>query len=184
MNKVLGLYGQAGTGKSTVSQYFKNQGWDYINQDVLGHHVLEEYPKELVLLFGEEILTDQVVDRKKLGQLVFSHADLLQKLVNFSYPIIIKKTNSLLQSGRNTIIEGAFFYKVRQSISHTHLMYIFVEATVLVDRLLQRGHSELWIQQVLLSQQDIILNADLADFVLDNSSDLPTLYRQIELIQF
>ncbi|MGL4676742.1 MAG: dephospho-CoA kinase [Brevinema sp.] len=179
---VVALYGQVGTGKSTVSQYFQYQGWDYINQDVLGHTVLEEYPQELVRLFGEEILNDGSVDRKKISKLVFQDKDLLQQLVDFSYPIIIKKTNMLIQPGRFTIIEGAFFYKIRHLIPYNHLIYIFSAPIILYRRLLRRAYSKPLIRNILASQEDILLNANLADFVLNNSSDLDMLYQQIDLI--
>lgn len=180
---IFGLYGQVGTGKSTVSQYFTTKNWDYINQDALAHQVIKEYPTDLITLFGTQISSEGQIDRKKLGDLVFNNPKELIKLVTFSYPIIINKTNSLLrQSHHHTIIEGAFFYKVRTQITHTHLIYIDVPNSLLKKRLIQRGHPISWIENVLASQQDITNHAFLADFTLSNNQDLPYLYHQIEQI--
>ncbi len=181
MNNIIGLFGQIGTGKSTVSNYLQDKGWDYINQDKLGHQVLNDYPEELISIFGNQITTNGAVDRKKISDLVFNNPTMLQKLVDFSYPIITQKTIDLT-TNQNTIIEGAFFYRVREQIPHSHLMYISVEHTLLHSRLLGRGHTKEWIDNVLNldSQQDILKNQHLADITLDNNQDLTYLYQQID----
>ena len=190
MNKryIIGLYGQVGTGKSTVSQFFESKNfesnkWNYINQDLLGHQVINEYSDNLVLLFGDQILEQGTINRKKLGDLVFNNPQELSKLVKFSHPIIIQKTNELLaQNDNHTIIEGAFFYKVRDSIPYTHLIYIEMSYKILYPRLLKRGHSSSWIDHVLTSQEDIKNHKFLADFVLNNDGELSALHSQIQNI--
>lgn len=181
MPLIWGLYGMVGTGKSTVSNYLSAQGWDYINQDILGHEVLDENTLKLVSLFGEEITTNGVINRQKIGSLVFNNPKKLQKLIDFSYPIIIQKTLSLLRDVP-TIIEGAFFYKVREFIPHTHLIYLSVELPLLRQRLLSRGHSEEWIQNVLDNQQDISKHENIADYILSNNKDIEFLHHQIKMI--
>ena len=193
MNKryIIGLYGQVGTGKSTVSQFFESNifesktfeshQWNYINQDLLGHQVINEYSDDLVLLFGDRIMEQGTINRKKLGDLVFNNPQELSKLVEFSHPIIIQKTNQLLaQNNNHTIIEGAFFYKVRESIPYTHLIYIEMSHDILYPRLLKRGHTSAWIDHVLASQEDIKNHKYLADFVLNNDGETSYLYSQIQ----
>ncbi len=179
MNNIAGLYGQIGTGKSTVSEYLKKSGWDYINQDKLGHEVLQEYSKELAEHL--KINVKDVEDRPKFSRMVFEDTDLLGRLVEFSYPIIIQKTINLIKD-KNTVIEGAFFYKVKDSIPHNHLIYISVERDILIQRLLKRGHDIDWIYKVLESQTDIADNQGLADFRLDNSGRAEDLYKSIDII--
>lgn len=183
MNKryIIGLYGQVGTGKSTVSQFFESNKWNYINQDLLGHQVINEYSDDLVLLFGNQIVEQGIINRKKLGKLVFNDPQELSKLVKFSHPIIIQKTNELLAQNHNhTIIEGAFFYKVKNSIPYTHLIYIEMSYDILYQRLLKRGHSNSWIDHVLSSQEDIKDHKMLADFVLNNDGEPLALHSQIQ----
>ena len=185
MNKacVIGLYGQVGTGKSTVSQFFVSKKWTYINQDLLGHQVIDEYRDEIVQLFGDQIIEQNQIDRNKLGALVFNDPQKLSELVNFSYPIIIHKTKELLaQYNSHTIIEGAFFYKVRHSIPYTHLIYIETTQDILYQRLINRGHTISWIDRVLSSQQDIQDHKILADFVLNNDGEKDALHSQIQNI--
>ncbi len=180
--KVFGLYGQIGTGKSTAAKYLRGMGWDYIDQDILGHEVIEEHPVEIAEYLDLDILGDDgTIDRKRLSAAVFYDEELLQKLVDFSYPIIVQKTLDSLKY-KDTVIEGAFFYKVKDSIPHTHLLYIGVERHILIERLVDRGHDLDWIHKVLESQTEIAEHQNLADFKLDNSGDTAHLYNQINNI--
>lgn len=181
MRNIIGLYGLVGTGKTTISNFFKNHHWNSINQDFLGHEVLQEYPQEISKIFGKEILENNIINRKILGQKVFSNALLLDKLMEFSYPIIIDKTLQILNNNKNpTIIEGALFYKVRELIPHTHLMYVEVLLPVLHTRLLARGHSLEWIKKVLFHQKEIIQAKSLADIIIDNSDTIEYLNKQLD----
>ena len=72
---VVGLTGQTGAGKTTVSEAFEKHGYAVINADQLARTVTSE-PEVLLRLselFGEEILLpDGSLDRKALGARVFS----------------------------------------------------------------------------------------------------------------
>ena len=182
MREILGLYGMVGTGKSTLSKYLESKNFFYINQDLLGHEVLEENNKGLIALFGKDIAPSGKVDRQILSQLVFEDSSQLKKLTTFSHPLIIQKTNTLIKNHeeQNIIIEGAFFYKVRDLISYTKMLYIEVNPSVLIPRLIQRGHSLEWIERVLESQKEIANHKGLADYIFDNSEDTDHLYTQIQ----
>jgi dephospho-CoA kinase len=68
---VIGLTGNFGTGKTTVSEILSNLGATVVHTDVIGHNVLENDPqvlKQLVSAFGEEIIDSTgKIDRRKLG---------------------------------------------------------------------------------------------------------------------
>ncbi|MGL4367439.1 MAG: dephospho-CoA kinase [Brevinemataceae bacterium] len=181
MRYIIGIFGKAGSGKTTVSRYFFNLGWEVINQDMLGHEVLIEHPSEIAELFGQDVLHEGIVDRALLGRKVFSDQKLLKILIDFSYPIIIEKTNNkLFNSVQNTVIEGAFFYKIKESVPYTHMIYLYVNDQLLRERLLKRGHTKEWIQKVLDSQKEIEQHSFLADTAIDNSKGIEELYAQLD----
>lgn len=177
---IIGLYGMAGSGKSTVAKFFEEKGWLVIHQDQLGHQVLQENVEQIVTLFGSNILDNGVVNRSKLGAKVFSDDTLRQQLMTFSYPIIINKTNEIIQQSTNTniIIEGALFYKIKDRIPYTHLMYVQSDESLLRQRLLTRGHTIEWIDHILFSQQEILEHKD-ADFIITNNDSLPSLKKNL-----
>ncbi|MGL4388956.1 MAG: dephospho-CoA kinase, partial [Brevinema sp.] len=184
MRYIIGLFGMTGSGKSTVCNFFEKQSWLIINQDLLGHEVLQEFPNKIAEMFGADVLDEGVVNRQKLGQKIFSNDKLRYELMNFSYQIIIKKTNTLISINpqKNVLIEGAFFFRVMEGIPYTHLMCISVPEDLLYDRLIKRGHNKEWIQRVIVSQQEIYHYQDKANFVIDNSQDRYFLIQQLKQV--
>jgi len=182
MKNIIALFGMAGTGKTTVTEFFKEKKWQIINQDLLGHEVLDEYQDEIVKIFGEDIITDHKINRNILGKKVFSNTELLRQLMDFSYPIIIKKTNEiLLKNNIDVIIEGAVFYKVRTEIPYDYLMYIHVDIDILRTRLKNRGHSNEWIDNIVYMQKDILMAKKYANIIIINNSSKEKLFDQLNI---
>lgn len=111
---VIGLTGQTGAGKTTVSEAFAKHGYAVINADQVAREVTAE-PEvlaRLAELFGEEILLpDGTLDRKALGARVFSDPAELQKLDGTLYPIIVSRIENRIRqlsaAGRRYILLDA-----------------------------------------------------------------------------
>jgi dephospho-CoA kinase len=92
--KVIGLTGGIATGKSSVAHFFQEHGVPVIDADQLardavlpGSHALEQ----IVTLFGREIvMPDGSLDRKRLGELIFSNPDRRRQLEGILHPEIRK----------------------------------------------------------------------------------------------
>jgi len=89
---VVGLTGQTGSGKSTVSQVFSSNGFAVIDADLVARKVVEKGTKcllEITELFGDEvILPDGCLNRKALGGIVFTDRTKLETLNTIIYPYI------------------------------------------------------------------------------------------------
>lgn len=86
--KVIGVGGGIGTGKTTVSEIFSGCGARYISADEIGWEVLEEIKDELKNEFGEEIMSGNDIDRKKLRGIVFSDPRHLHRINAMSHPLL------------------------------------------------------------------------------------------------
>ncbi len=90
MTKVIGLTGGIGTGKSTVAKYLAELGAKVIYSDDVGHDAfLPGSPMydDVVAEFGRDILgPDGVIDRKKLGTVVFNNRQKLDRLNDIMWP--------------------------------------------------------------------------------------------------
>ena len=95
---VVGLTGNIGCGKSTVSNILKKLGVSIIDADIVSREILLD-TKVLNLIFdtfGNSIKnTDNTLNRKKLGDIVFNDEKELIKLNNITHPKI--KENILNQ---------------------------------------------------------------------------------------
>jgi dephospho-CoA kinase len=88
--KVIGLTGGIGSGKSTVSQLLAEMGAVLLDADKVGHEAYQpgtEAWKEVVAAFGREIVaSDESIDRKKLGAIVFGDPAALERLNGIMHP--------------------------------------------------------------------------------------------------
>lgn len=112
---VIGLTGQSGAGKTTVSRVFKDKGFGIIDADIISRQVMEKgMPclRELAEAFGEDILTENgELNRKKLGSIVFSDKEKLRQLDGICYPYIIynviKRIEELGENGYQLVLLDA-----------------------------------------------------------------------------
>lgn len=86
----IAIAGNIASGKSAVEGFFKEKGFDVIDTDKIGHEVLNTHADEIIKAFeGEDILTNGVIDRQKLGAVVFaklSRAQKTRKYCSSGYP--------------------------------------------------------------------------------------------------
>lgn len=93
MSKVIGLTGQSGAGKTTVSEVFRLNGFCIINCDIVARQVTEtgsECNRELAKHFPECFSKEFKLDRQKLADEVFSDKAKLELLDSIIYPHINK----------------------------------------------------------------------------------------------
>lgn len=95
MSIVVGLTGQTGAGKSTISRIFAENGFSIINADIVARQVMEKGSPclaEVAETFGRDILNaDGGLDRKKLAGLVFTDKTKLETLNTITYPYITRE---------------------------------------------------------------------------------------------
>lgn len=84
--KIIGLTGKACTGKNIVAHEFEKKGFYVIDVDKLGHRVLEENKVKIATTFKDILDNDGKIDRKRLGNIVFSSKKALKKLEQITHP--------------------------------------------------------------------------------------------------
>lgn len=113
--RVIGLTGQSGAGKTTVSRVFSQNGFAVIDADIISREVTQKGQPcltELSEAFGSDIInSDDTLNRKRLGSIVFSDREKLRQLNGIIYPYIIYKIISrideLSEEGRELILLDA-----------------------------------------------------------------------------
>ena len=111
---VVGLTGQTGAGKTTVSEAFRKNGYTIINADLVAREVTAD-PRlvaRLGELFGPEVVAeDGTLNRRAMAAKVFSDKDELLKLNTILYPIIVQKIRDqiaeLAKAGKKRILLDA-----------------------------------------------------------------------------
>jgi dephospho-CoA kinase len=112
--RIYGLTGGTGSGKSEVARRLQELGIPVIDADKVGHELLEPASPifhDLVATFGTQILSEGKLDREKIGRIVFSDPDLLQRLNAIVHPrikqIIGERCLALAQEGHRAVVVDA-----------------------------------------------------------------------------
>lgn len=104
---IVGLTGQTGAGKSTVSKIFSDNGFAVINADLIARKVVEKDTPclgEISDYFGLSVLNpDGTLNRKALAGIVFTDRAKLETLDTIIYPYI---TGEILRLIRKYSADG------------------------------------------------------------------------------
>lgn len=177
---LVGLTGGLASGKSTVGAALKEMGCYLIQADELGHQVLlpggEAYDA-VINEFGEAILDDEgMIDRRRLGTLVFNRPELLEKLNRFVHPPVIRREQELEQDIARrdpraiTVVEAAILVETGSYKRFHKLIVAACTPEQQLERAMRRdGYSKEEAVARLSRQLPLEEKIKLADYVIDTS---------------
>jgi dephospho-CoA kinase len=187
--KIIGLTGVIGSGKSTVAGFLKELGAAVINADEVAHQVYAPGTpgwQQVVSTFGSGILNpDASIDRRKLGQIVFTNSEALARLNRIIHPLVEQKVRALLDDYRNqgvrvTVIEAALLIEAGWVPLMDELWVTTAPREVIWRRLKARDSAAR--RQVLArlrSQLPVIQQRRMATRMIETNTDLDKLRRKI-----
>lgn len=179
---IIGLTGGSGCGKTTVANILKEFDAYIIDADKIAHKITEKAEKayyEIIEAFGQEILTkEKHIDRKILGNIVFSNKDKLEILNSITHKYIIKEINEQINFAKN---EKIFKYIVLDAplLIETNLhkivdtvWIIYADEQVRIKRLMNRDNTSKEIIKKRISMQTPFEhNKNFADFIIYNNEN-------------
>jgi len=181
------LTGGIATGKSSVANMFKEDGFVVIDADRIAHEVLEVQKETIAEMFGKKMIVKGKVDRKALGAVVFSDPLKRKALEKLLHPLIYaeieKKAKVEDQKNKPYIVDVPLFFEgKRYPIART--LVVYASPSQQIERAMQRdGLSREEILKRMEAQIDIEQKRDMADFVIDNSKDQTQLRVEYEQIK-
>jgi dephospho-CoA kinase len=185
---IVALTGGIGAGKSHVAKYFHQLGSYVFDADQLARAVIERGSKgfdEVVTTFGDQILKDGDIDRRKLGEIIFSDPTAKAKLEAIVHPGVQR----LFEEAKKDLpLDAIVIYEIPlliESKSGSRFDYaITVEADVetRTQRLKERGLSSHEIVGRMAAQASREERISQSDLVIENHGDEDALLRQVEEI--
>ncbi len=182
------LTGGIGSGKSAAGDFFEDLGAVVVDADQLARDVIERGTDgfdELVATFGDEILTNGILDRSKLGQIVFADPNARKTLEEIIHPRVAEAFEEIVQSSpADSVIVYQIPILVETKGQDRFDYIITVEATLenRTARLKNRGLKGYEIDARMKAQASDSERAAIADAVFKNDGDLDQLLRQVENI--
>jgi len=182
------LTGGIGSGKSAAGDFFEDLGAVVVDADQLARDVIERGTDgfdELIATFGDEILTNGILDRSKLGQIVFADPEARKTLEAIIHPRVAEAFDEIIEdSPEDSVIIYQIPILVETKGEDRFDYIITVEATIenRIARLKNRGLKGYEIEARLKAQASDADRAAIADAVFKNDGDLDQLLRQVENI--
>lgn len=92
-NLKIAITGGIGSGKSTISEIIKEQGYKVVSCDEIYNQLLsnKDFLNKLSCEFGDILDTTGMLNRKKLSAIVFADEDKLKKLNEITHPAIMEE---------------------------------------------------------------------------------------------
>jgi dephospho-CoA kinase len=184
------LTGNIGSGKSTVAAMLREEGIPVLDADRISREVTapgERAYDSVVRAFGKEILRDDgTIDRKRLGEIVFSDPRRRSQLEGITHPAILEAMKEALagierKGHRAAVVEATLIHETGRKGLFEAVVTVSCDRETAISRLAARdGMTRAQAEARLRAQMDPVRKTDASDYVIDNSGSLDETRRQVE----
>jgi dephospho-CoA kinase len=190
--RVFGLTGNIGSGKSTVAAMLREAGIPVLDADRISREVMApggQAYDAVVRAFGREILRDDgSIDRKRLGEIVFSDSPLLARLESITHPAILEAMKEAIagferEGHRVAVVEATLIHESGRKGLLEAVISVTCDRETAISRLAARnGMSRGQAEARLRAQMDAERKAEASEYVIDNSASPEETSRQVNRI--
>lgn len=185
--RIIGITGGSGCGKSHICARLAARGMTAVDCDVVAREIMKPGRaclSETVEAFGEDILENGVLNRKKLAKLVFSDKEKLAELNRITHKYILEDIYNRIEQAESGIvlIDGAVL--IESGIVCDKLIGVLADKAVRKKRIMERdGLSEEEAERRINAQQPDSFYLENCDLVIYNSGgevDIDAVIKRIE----
>ncbi len=181
---VVGITGPIGSGKSSVLDYFKANGYLTLSgDDIVKNLYLDTTVRDLVIkLFGEHVISDDgTINKKFIIETIINDENKKRRLEKIFHPRVEKVISETISQTKSTRIafEMPLLFESKLDDYCDETIYIDINIETQQIRLLRRN---LPLQTLLALNTgfDSRRNKEKATYVIDNSSTLQKLHEQLK----
>lgn len=188
--KIIGLTGGIGSGKSTVTEYLISKGFHVLDADEIARQIVEPGSDaliEIASVFGNGILLeDGNLDRKRLGDIVFSDVEkkiVLDKIMHTRIlEIIYERIVNIREiTDKAVFIDAPLLFETGLDKYVTEIWVVDAEDEIRIRRIMERDNlNRVDILKRIANQMDRQEKNNRANKILNNSGEFKELYTQID----
>ena len=188
MGRIIGITGGIASGKSTVTNFLRKQGFQVVDADAVVHQLQKpggRLFKALVQHFGQEIILENgELNRPLLASLIFSNPD-EQEWSRITQGEIIREElaalrDQLVQTEAIFFMDIPLLFEQDYSAWFDETWLVYVDRDVQVERLMKRDQlSKDEAEPRLAAQWPLEKKKGLASHVLDNNGNQNQLLNQV-----
>ena len=188
MGKIIGITGGIASGKSTVTNFLRQKGFEVVDADALVHQLQKPGGRLYQILvehFGEKVLLeDGGLNRPLLASLIFSNSEEREWSKETQGQIIREELGSLRDKFAQT--EDVFFMDIPLLFEQDYASWfdetwlVYVRRDTQLDRLMNRDQlSKESAETRLASQWPLEEKKKFATYILDNNGSREQLLSQV-----
>jgi dephospho-CoA kinase len=192
--RVVGVTGGIGCGMSSVAKVMESWGGFIISGDDVARDIVRKGTpayQEIVTTFGEDILQpDQQINRKKLGNIVFSEKEQLMALNKAVHPFWIEKMKETIEQAKKTagnkliIVDAAILIETGLNKMVDYVVVVNAPMRQRREWIVKRDHiDECQADQRVYSQVPVSEKIKLANAVIENNGTLEQLKEKTAAIK-
>lgn len=183
---VVALTGGIGAGKSTVAQFFAQLGALVVDADQLARLAIERGSDgfaEVMMRFGDEVITNGDIDRRKLAEIVFSDSKArsdLEEIIHPKVQALFAEVVADLNPEDILIYEIPLLVETGAAEKFDYIISVEADLDLRKNRLLKKGLYISQIEKRISAQASPEARTAIADTVIRNDGDEDALLRQVE----
>ena len=188
MRKIIGITGGIASGKSTVTNFLRQKGFEVVDADALVHQLQKPGGRLFQILvehFGEKVLLeDGELNRPLLASLIFSNSEEREWSKETQGQIIREELGSLRDKLAQT--DDVFFMDIPLLFEQDYASWfdetwlVYVRRDTQLDRLMNRDQlSKESAETRLASQWPLEEKKKFATYILDNNGSREQLLSQV-----
>jgi len=185
----IGLTGGIGSGKTTVAKIFELLGVPVYYADDASkrlYHTDKELIQNIKKHFGEDIYTEEQLNRSKLAAIVFSDPKKLHLLNELVHPPTIRDAEKWMaqQTTRYIIKEAALLFESGSVASLDYVIGVRTPQHLRIKRVIDRdGVSKEDVLARMKTQIDEEIKMRLCDFIIENNEQMLVIPQVLQLHQ-
>ena len=180
--KIIGITGGIGSGKSTVSKFIEALGFSVYDSDFWAKELVnidENLKSRIIELLGDESYDDnRKYNRKFVAEKVFENQELLLQLNQIIHPVVKIHFENWVnaQNAEFVFKETALLFELKLNESCHQSILVTADENIRIKRVMNRdGRTYREVKEIIDKQMPEVDKVKLADFVIQNNTDLDTL---------
>ena len=188
MGKIIGITGGIASGKSTVTNFLRQKGFQVVDADAVVHQLQRRGGRLYQILvqhFGQEVVLENgELNRPLLASLIFSDPEEREWSKRVQGEVICEELATLRDQLTQT--EAIFFMDIPLLFEQNYVAWfdeiwlVYVDRDIQVERLMKRDHlSKELAESRLATQWPLDEKKRLASHIIDNSGNQEYLLEQV-----
>ncbi|MBL7868080.1 MAG: dephospho-CoA kinase [Flavobacterium lindanitolerans] len=174
MTKIIGLTGGIGSGKSSIAKHIESLGIPVYIADTEAKKILDtaDVIAKVIALFGDDILENGKIDRKKIAALVFQDPEKLKKYNAIIHPEVYLHFQNWVKQYNNyplVVKEAAILFESGSYKDCDKIILVTAPKENRIQRVMKRDAvTREAVEQRMSHQWDDETKKSMSDFVIEN----------------